>query len=151
MKSTKEYDNKEDGECIPISNQNDIEEETKEASEEDTTYREKTSSNCVQKNHLESQILGEKGCSLSSNDESPTVNQPAYRSMIGSLLYLTGTKLDIMHAVGIVGRFQANPKESHLQAVKRIFKYLQGTQDFCLWYPKDTYITLHAYTDADWA
>jgi len=91
------------------------------------------------------------GCSLSSNDESPTVNQPTYKSMIGSLLYLIGTRLDIMHVVGIVGRFQANPKESHLQAVKRIIKYLQGTQDFGLWYPKDTDLTLHEYTDADWA
>ena len=50
------------------------------------------------------------GCSLSSNDESPIVNQRAYISMIGSLLYLRGTRLDIMHVVGIVGRFQANPK-----------------------------------------
>ncbi len=58
------------------------------------------------------------GCSLSSNDESPIVNQLAYRSMIGSLLYLTGTRPDIMHAIGIVGRFQENPKESHLQEVK---------------------------------
>jgi len=72
------------------------------------------------------------GCSLSSNDESPTVDQLAYISMIGSLLYLTCTILDIMHAVGIVGRFQENPKESHLQAIKGILKYLQGTQDFCL-------------------
>eukprot|EP00253_Pinus_taeda_P031612 PITA_31612 len=56
-----------------------------------------------------------------------------------------------MHAVGIVGRFQANPKETHLQAVKRIFKYLQGTQNYGLWYPRDTDLTLHAYTDADWA
>ena len=48
-------------------------------------------------------------------------------------------------------RFQANPKESHLQVVKRIFKYLQGTQDFGLWYPKDTYLTLHAYTNVVWA
>eukprot|EP00253_Pinus_taeda_P027542 PITA_27542 len=56
----------------------------------------------------------------------------------------------IMHAIGIVGRFQANPNESHLQAVKRSFKYLQGTQDFGLWYPKDTDLTLHAYTDANW-
>ena len=71
-------------------------------------------------------------CNLSSHDDSPTVNQPEYRSMIGSLLYLTGTRPDIMHAVGIVGRFQANPKESHLQAVKIIFKYLQGTQDLGL-------------------
>jgi len=47
--------------------------------------------------------------------------------MIGSLLYLTGTRPDIMHAVGTVGRFQANPKESHLQAVNIIFKYIQGT------------------------
>eukprot|EP00253_Pinus_taeda_P026785 PITA_26785 len=92
-----------------------------------------------------------KGCSLNSNDESPTVNQPTYRSAIGSLLYLTGTRPDIMHAVGIVGRFQANPKESHFQAVKRIFKYLQGTQYVGLWYPKDTDLTLHAYTDANWA
>ena len=72
------------------------------------------------------------GCSLSVNDESAAVHQPTYRSMIGSLLYLTGTQLDIMHAVGIVGRFQANPKETHLQAVKRIFKYLQGTQNYGL-------------------
>jgi len=70
--------------------------------------------------------------------------------MIGSLLYLTSTRPDNMHAVGIVGRFQANPKESHLQAVKIIFKYLQGTQQFGLWYPKDTYLTLHTYIDADW-
>ena len=56
-----------------------------------------------------------------------------------------------MHAVGIVGRFQASPKESHLQAVKIIFKYLQGTQDFGLWYPIDADLTLHAYTYANWA
>jgi len=56
-----------------------------------------------------------------------------------------------MHAVGIVGRFQANPKEAHLQAVKRIFKYLQGTQNYGLWYPRDIYLTFHAYTNADWA
>ena len=70
------------------------------------------------------------GCSLSENDESAAVRQPTYRSMIGSLLYLTGTRPDIMHAVGIVGRFQANRKESYFQVVKRIFKYLQGTQNF---------------------
>ena len=91
------------------------------------------------------------GCNLSSYDDSPTVNQPKYKSMIGNLLYLTGTRPDIMHAVGIVGRFQANPKESYLQAVKRILNYRQGTQDFGLWYPKNDDLTLHAYIDADWA
>eukprot|EP00253_Pinus_taeda_P003957 PITA_03957 len=90
------------------------------------------------------------GCSLSANDESAVVHQPTYRSMIGSLLYLTGTRPDIMHAVGIVGRFQENTKETHLQAVKRIFKYLQGTQNYGLSYPRDTDLKLHAYTDADW-
>ena len=64
------------------------------------------------------------GCSLSSNDDSPTMNQPEYRSMLGSLLYLTDTKPNIMHVVGTVGIFQANPKESHLHVVKKIFKYL---------------------------
>eukprot|EP00253_Pinus_taeda_P013579 PITA_13579 len=91
------------------------------------------------------------GCSLSANDDSAAVHQPTYRSLIGSLLYLTGTRPDIMHAVGIVGRFQANPKETHLQVVKRIFKYLQGTQNYGLWYPRNTDLTLHAYTNADWA
>jgi len=71
--------------------------------------------------------------------------------MIGSILYLTGTRPNIMHAVGIVGRFQENPKETHLRAVKRIFNYLQGTQNYGLWYPRDTDLTLHAYTDANWA
>eukprot|EP00253_Pinus_taeda_P014188 PITA_14188 len=91
------------------------------------------------------------GCNLSTNDESTTVHQPTYRSMIGSLLYLTGTRPNIMHAVGIVGRFHSNPKETYLQAVKRIFKYLQGTQNYVLWYPRDANLTLHAYTDVDWA
>jgi len=54
------------------------------------------------------------GCSLSANDDSAVAHQPTYRSMIGSLLYLIGTWPDIMHAVGIVWRFHANPKEAHL-------------------------------------
>eukprot|EP00253_Pinus_taeda_P006804 PITA_06804 len=91
------------------------------------------------------------GCSLNANDESTAVHQPTYRSMIDNLLYLTGTRPDIMHAVRIVGRFQGNPKEAHLQAVKRMFKYLQGTQKYGLWYLRDVDITLHSYTDADWA
>eukprot|EP00253_Pinus_taeda_P029432 PITA_29432 len=99
--------------------------------------------------HLE-KYLHKRGCSLNSNDESTIVHQATYRSMIGSLLYLIGTRPDVMHVVAIVGRFQANSKESHLQAVKRIFKYLQGTKKFGLWYPRDADLTLHAYTDADW-
>jgi hypothetical protein len=65
------------------------------------------------------------GCQLSKDDDSPDVDQSSYRSMIGSLLYITTSRLDIMHAVGMVGRYQAAPKHSHLQAVKRIFRYLK--------------------------
>jgi hypothetical protein len=56
-----------------------------------------------------------------------------------------------MQAIGIVGIFQTTPKETHLKAVKRIFKYLKGTLELGLWYPKDKYFNLTAYTDADWA
>eukprot|EP00253_Pinus_taeda_P028489 PITA_28489 len=77
------------------------------------------------------------GCNLSANDESAAVHQPTYRSMIGSLLYLTGLDQH-MHCSGNSWRFQANPKETHLQAVKRIlstFKdnsklWLMALQDF---------------------
>ena len=73
-----------------------------------------------------------------------------YKFIIGRFLYLIGTRPDIMHVLGIVGRFQANPKETDLQAVKSIFKYLQGTQYFGLWCTKDVDFVLHAYKNADW-
>ena len=61
------------------------------------------------------------GCKLSKEDESPAENQTMYRSIIGNLLYLVASQPDIMQAVGLVAIFQANPKESHMMAVKRIF------------------------------
>jgi hypothetical protein len=70
--------------------------------------------------------------------------------MIGSLLYVTASRLDVMQGVGQVAQFQAAPKESHVLAVKRIFRYLKGTKEFGLWYPKGKYLSLIAYTDADW-
>src|SRR5271156_5944418 len=91
------------------------------------------------------------GCKLRKDDGSPEVDQKLYRSMIGSLLYATASRPDVMYAVGLVGRFQANPRESHLQEVKRIFRYLKGTTELGLWYPRGQELTLTAYTDADWA
>jgi len=91
------------------------------------------------------------GCKLSKDDDSPKENKKRYRSMIGGLLYLTQTRPDIMNVVGLVGRFQVDPKEYHVVAVKRIFRYLKGTIDYELWYPKDDNFTLHTYIDADWA
>ena len=91
------------------------------------------------------------GCKLSKEDKSPSLDQTVYRSMIGNLLYLTASRPDIMQAVGLVARFQANPKESHMIAVKRILRYLKGTIDYGLWYPKDENFDLKAFSDAGWA
>jgi hypothetical protein len=88
---------------------------------------------------------------LRKDDESEEVDQKLYRSMIGSLLYVTGSRLDVMQAVGLVARFQANPKEEHALAVKGIFRYLKGTTEFGLWYPKGNELTLVSYTNANWA
>lgn len=79
------------------------------------------------------------------------VNQTLYRGMIGSLLYLTASRPDIAFSVGLCARFQANPKESHLSAVKRILRYLKGTDDLCLFYPRSDVFDLKGYTDADFA
>jgi hypothetical protein len=66
--------------------------------------------------------------------------------MIGILLYLTTSRPDIMQVVGLVAWFQAAPKETHVQAVKIIFRYLKGTLDFILWYSRGEYFTLTTYT-----
>jgi hypothetical protein len=77
------------------------------------------------------------GCKLSKDDISTDVDQRTYRSMIGSLLYITASRPDIMQVVGMVGRFQSAPKQNHLVVVKRIFKYLKGTMNYGLWYPRN--------------
>ena len=74
-----------------------------------------------------------------------------YRGMISFLLYLTASRPDIMFSVCLCARFQSNPKESHLFAVKRIFKYLSNIVDLGLWFPKDTHIYHISYIDADFA
>ena len=77
---------------------------------------------------------------------SPTL----YRSIIGSLLYLTASRPDIAFSVGVCARYQANPKESHLITVKRIIRYVNGTSNYGLWYSKDSNACLAKYSDADW-
>ncbi|GKE40831.1 uncharacterized mitochondrial protein-like protein [Tanacetum coccineum] len=74
-----------------------------------------------------------------------------YRSIIGSLMYLTSSRPDIMFAVCACARYQVNPKVSHLHAVKRIFRYLKGQLKLGLWYPKDSLFDLVACTDSDYA
>ncbi|KAJ9548467.1 hypothetical protein OSB04_021010 [Centaurea solstitialis] len=87
---------------------------------------------------------------LTVNPEGQEVDVHHYRSMIGSLMYLTASRPDIMFAVCVCARFQVQPKDSHLQAVKRIFRYLKGHSKFGLWYPHDSPFDLIAYTDSDY-
>ncbi|GKB93874.1 hypothetical protein Tco_0980011 [Tanacetum coccineum] len=72
-------------------------------------------------------------------------------SMIGSLMYLTASRLDIMFVVYACDRFQVTPKVSHLHAMKRIFRYLKGQPKLGLWYPRDSSFDLEAFSDSDYA
>ena len=88
---------------------------------------------------------------LDKDENGKSIDESKYRGMIGSLLYLTANKPDIMFSVCMYARYQAQPKESYLTAVKRILKYLKGTINVGLWYPKGTSITLTRYSDSDFA
>ena len=90
------------------------------------------------------------GCKLSKDDESLEADHTMFRSMIGSLLYVTTTRPDVMQVVGLVARFQSAPIETHVTAVKRIFKYLKGTMEYGLWYSKGQDFTLKVFIDVDW-
>ncbi|GJU08051.1 uncharacterized mitochondrial protein-like protein [Tanacetum coccineum] len=88
---------------------------------------------------------------LLKDENGEEVDVHMYRSMIGSLMYLTSSRPDIMFAVCACARYQVNPKVSHLHAVKRIFRYLKGQPKLGLWYLKDSPFDLVAYTDSDYA
>ena len=88
---------------------------------------------------------------LDHDDPGKCVDITSYRGMIGSLLYLTTSRPDIMFSTCLYARFQANPKESHLIVVKQIFKYLKGTPNLGIWYPKGTCFDLVGYTDSDFS
>ncbi|GJS50566.1 putative ribonuclease H-like domain-containing protein [Tanacetum coccineum] len=88
---------------------------------------------------------------LVKDEEANDVDVHLYRSIIGSLMYLTASRPDIMFAVCACSRFQVNPKTSHLSAVKRIFRYLKGKPKLGLWYPRVSSFDLEAYSDSDYA
>ncbi|KAD4178523.1 hypothetical protein E3N88_27114 [Mikania micrantha] len=91
-----------------------------------------------------------KALGLSPDLEEEDVDQHQYRAMIGSLMYLTASRPDIMFATCLCARFQANPKVSHMLAVKRIFRYLKGAPGLVLWYPRNEDFQFMAYTDSDY-
>ncbi|GJV25739.1 putative ribonuclease H-like domain-containing protein [Tanacetum coccineum] len=88
---------------------------------------------------------------LLKDEEAEDVDVHIYRSMIGSLMYLTAFRPDIMFVVCACARFQVTPKTSHLHVVKRIFRYLKGQSKLGLWYPRDSPFDLEAFSDSDYA
>nr|GEX47434.1 hypothetical protein [Tanacetum cinerariifolium] len=100
-----------------------------------------------------------KSASTPNDTKKPLLKDPngedvdvhTYRLMIGSLMYLTSSRLDIMFAVCACAHFHVTPKASHLHAVKRIFRYLKGKPHLGLWYPKDSPFNLVAYSGSDYA
>jgi hypothetical protein len=94
--------------------------------------------------------MGTNG-NLNLDTGGKSVDQKVYRSMIGSLLYLCASRPDTMLSICMCARFQTNPKEVHLRAVKRIMRYLVYTPKFGLWYPKGSTFDLIGYSDADYA
>ncbi|KAI4364918.1 hypothetical protein MLD38_020949 [Melastoma candidum] len=88
---------------------------------------------------------------LDKDKNGKEVDSKLYRSMIGSLLYLTASRPDILFSVCLCARFQSAPKESHMTAVKRIYRYLQGSVNLGIWYSKKSNFDLTGYSDADFA
>ena len=89
------------------------------------------------------------GMKLSKEDTTGEVDQTQYRFMIEKLQYVVHSRPDIALAIGIVARFSSNPKETHMTAMKRIFRYLKGIEDYGVWYKQED--DFKVYTDADWA
>ncbi|GJZ74073.1 hypothetical protein Tco_0638219 [Tanacetum coccineum] len=87
---------------------------------------------------------------LGPDESGVSVNEILFRGIIGSLMYLTASRPDIQFSIYLCARYQANPKESHLVAVKRTFKYLKGNPNLGLWYLKGSRFDLKAYSDSNY-
>ena len=83
-------------------------------------------------------------------DGEPISDATCYRQLVGSLIYLTVTRPDISHAVGMVNKFMDAPRFIHYAAVFRILRYVKGTLYHGLHYSSRSSLELHAYSDADW-
>ncbi|XP_019058522.1 PREDICTED: uncharacterized protein LOC109116843 [Tarenaya hassleriana] len=106
--------------------------------------------------------FGLKGCNavqtpmntnekLTANDGSGAANVTQFRSLIGGLMYLTHTRPDVAHAVGLVARFMQNPTKQHMGAAKRILRYIAATSSYGLWYNTSDEPRLLGFSDSDWA
>ncbi|GJW89897.1 hypothetical protein Tco_0167450 [Tanacetum coccineum] len=88
---------------------------------------------------------------LDEDTQGKVVDPTHYRGMVGTLMYLTASRPDLTFVIFMCARNQEKPTEKHLHAIKRIFKYLRGTVNRGLWYPKDSSISLTNYADVDHA
>ncbi|GJX22943.1 retrovirus-related pol polyprotein from transposon TNT 1-94 [Tanacetum coccineum] len=88
---------------------------------------------------------------LDEDPQGQVIDPTHYRGMVGTLMYLTSSRPDLVYVVCMCARYQARPTKKHLHAVKRIFRYLRGTVNQGLWYSKDSAIALTAFIDADHA
>lgn len=89
---------------------------------------------------------------LSKDDDSEKVDESLYRSLIGSLQYLTASRPDILFAVSVLSRFMHSPKETHFAAAKCVLRYIKGTIALSIFFPKTPgeALELIGYTDSDW-
>ncbi|CAM8902479.1 unnamed protein product [Rhodiola kirilowii] len=91
------------------------------------------------------------GTRLSKNAESVEIDATSYKQLVGSLMYITVTRPDIMYCVSLISRFMARPLEEHMQVAKRILRYLRGTTELGLMYKRGEGVELKAFTDSDYA
>lgn len=91
------------------------------------------------------------GVRLEEGKDTILVNNTLYRQLVGSLLYLTHCRPDLLYVVGAVSRFMQKPHELHWKATKRILRYIQGTITFGIYYAEDFSLDLIGFTDSDWA
>ena len=88
---------------------------------------------------------------LSKDNAGVEVNSSYYRSLVGSLLYLTASRPDLMYATSVLSRYMQSPGETHLKAAKRVLRYVKGTYDFGIAYTSVKDGCLQGFSDSDWA
>ncbi|KAL0558903.1 hypothetical protein IC582_003487 [Cucumis melo] len=93
----------------------------------------------------------EFGLKLHKDQKGKKVDSTLYKQIVGSLMYITTTRPDIMHFVSLISRYMENPTKMHLLAVKRIFRYLQGTKNYGLFYKNVVKSDFVGFTDSDYA